>query len=76
MPEKWMQEMDLKKDALRKKLGAEKGKPIPSAKLDSTIASLKKEGEGSKKLSEDKRKTLKQAVLARTFRRVRRARSK
>ena len=72
---KWMSELELKKDELRKKLSAEEGKPIDAGKLDSTIARLKKEGEGDKKLSEEKRRTLKQAVLARTFRRAKRAKT-
>lgn len=73
--EKWMQDLDLAKGALRKKLGAKEGEPISGDKLDATISALQKEGAGDKKLSAAKRKTLHQAVLARTFRRAGRARS-
>ncbi len=32
--DKWIQEMHMKKGALRKELGAKKGKPIPAKKLE------------------------------------------
>lgn len=35
MAEKWIQEMHMKKGALRKELGAKKGNPIPEKKLES-----------------------------------------
>ncbi len=60
MPEKkkWMQDLDIKKGALRKKLGAKEGKPIPEKKLEKATHSSNP-------------KTRKQAVLAETFRKAR-----
>lgn len=36
---KWIQKIDMKKGALRKELGAKKGKPIPKAKLEKAAKS-------------------------------------
>mgnify|MGYP001599359469 CR=1 FL=1 len=74
-PNKWMQDLKLAKGSLREKLGIKEGETISDAKLDSTIAGLKKEGEGDKKLSAEKRKLSRQAVLARTFKRAKRAKA-
>jgi len=55
---KWIQGADIKKGALRKKLGVKSGHDIPESKL---------------KKSEDSKnpKTRKQAVLAETFKKMR-----
>ena len=55
---KWIQGANIKKDALRKKLGAKEGHKIPEAKLE--------KAEHSKNP-----KTRKQAVLAETFKKMR-----
>ena len=55
---KWIQSADIKKGALRKKLGVKDGQDIPAAKL--------KKAEHSKNP-----KTRKQAVLAETFKKMR-----
>jgi hypothetical protein len=55
---KWIQGADIKKGALRKKLGVKDGQDIPAAKL--------KKAEHSKNP-----KTRKQAVLAETFKKMR-----
>lgn len=57
MTKKWMQNLDLKKGALRKTLGVKKGEKIPSDELEKAA-----EGEGVSK------KTKKRAQLAETFR--------
>jgi hypothetical protein len=55
---KWIQGADIKKGALRKKLGVKEGHKIPEAKLE--------KAEHSKNP-----KTRKQAVLAETFKKMR-----
>jgi len=55
---KWIQGADIKKGALRKKLGIKEGQDIPESKL--------KKAENSKNP-----KTRKQAVLAETFKKMR-----
>lgn len=55
---KWIQGANIKKGALRKKLGVKEGQDIPAAKL--------KKAEHSKNP-----KTRKQAVLAETFKKMR-----
>lgn len=57
MAEKWIQKMHMKKGALRKTLGAKKGKPIPKAKLE--------------KAAKGKGKTAKRARLAETLTKMR-----
>lgn len=54
---KWMQDLDIKKGALRKKLHAKSGEPIPAKKLEKATHSKNP-------------KTRKQAVLAETFRKA------
>ena len=63
---KWIPK-DLKKGALKKKLGVDKDEKIPVEKLNKTISKLKKKAEGDKKLSASDSKTLKQATLAKTL---------
>lgn len=70
MADKWMAGAVKRPGALKEAIGEGPEKKIPSAKLDGTIASLRKQAEGDKKLSVEKRRLLRQAVLARTFRRA------
>ncbi len=46
MAKKWIQKIHMKKGALRKELGAKKGKPIPAKKL---AAAAKKGGKVGKR---------------------------
>lgn len=57
-PKKWIQSAEIKKGALRKKLGIKEGHDIPASKL--------KKAEHSKNPT-----TRKQAVLAETFKKMR-----
>ena len=65
--EKWIQKTDMKKGALRKKLGVPEGEKIPKSKLNSLKKELMKKGEGDKKLSASDSKLLKQVNLALTL---------
>jgi hypothetical protein len=65
--EKWIQKTDMKKGALRKKLGVPDGEKIPKSKLNSLKKELMKKGEGDKKLSLSDSKLLKQVNLALTL---------
>lgn len=65
--EKWIQKTDMKKGALRKKLGVPEGEKIPKSKLNSLKKELMKKGEGEKKLSSADSKLLKQVNLALTL---------
>jgi len=65
--EKWIQKTDMKKGALRKKLGVPEGEKIPKSKLNSLKKELMKKGEGDKKLSATDAKLLKQVNLALTL---------
>ena len=62
--ENWIQKTDMKKGALRKKLGVPEGEKIPKTKLNSLKKELMKRGEGDKKLSNSDSKLLKQVNLA------------
>jgi hypothetical protein len=64
---KWIQKTDMKKGALRKKLGVPDGEKIPKSKLNSLKKELMKKGEGDKKLSVADAKLLKQVNLALTL---------
>jgi hypothetical protein len=64
--EKWIP-TDMKKGALRKKLGVPEGEKIPKSKLKSLKSELMKKGEGDKKLSASDSKLLKQVNLALTL---------
>ena len=70
MAKKWIAGAIKRPGALRKELGTVKGK-IPISRVTKTITQLKKAGAGAKKLPLAKRRLLKQAVLARTFRKFR-----
>lgn len=65
--EKWIQKTDMKKGALRKKLGVPEGKKIPKSKLNSLKKELMSKGKGEKKLSDSDSKLLKQVNLALTL---------
>lgn len=58
MADKWMQNLDIKKGELRKKLGVKEGEKIPNKKLEKATHSSNP-------------KTKKQAVLAETFKKAR-----
>jgi hypothetical protein len=68
MAEKWIKSAIKRPGALRKKLGVKEGEKIPTDKIDSMTAKLKKQAEGDKKLSTSKRRLLRQLVLAKTLR--------
>ena len=68
MSEKWIKSAIKRPGALRKKLGVKEGEKIPTDKIDSMTAKLKKQAEGDKKLSTSKRRLLRQLVLAKTLR--------
>lgn len=65
--EKWIQKTDMKKGALRKKLGVPEGENIPKTKLKKLKNELMKKSEGDKKLSASDSKLLKQVNLALTL---------
>ena len=65
--EKWIQKSDMKKGALRKKLGIPEGEKIPKSKLKSLKSELMKKSEGDKKLSKSDSTLLKQVNLALTL---------
>lgn len=65
--EKWIQKTDMKKGALRKKLGVPEGEKIPKSKLKKLKDELMKKSEGDKKLSKKDSTTLKQVNLALTL---------
>lgn len=68
--EKWIQDTNMKKGALHKKLGIPEGEKIPDSKLKSLKKELMKKGEGGKKLSAADSKLLKQVNLALTLKSV------
>lgn len=65
--EKWIQKTDMKKGALRKKLGIPEGEKIPKSKLNSLKKELITKSKGEKKLSPPDAKLLKQVNLALTL---------
>lgn len=65
--EKWIQKTDMKKGALRKKLGVPEGEKIPKSKLNSLKKDLMSKSKGDKKLSPSDAKLLKQVNLALTL---------
>ena len=65
--EKWIQKTDMKKGALRKKLGVPEGEKIPKSKLNSLKKELVKKSEGKTNLSPSDSKLLKQVNLALTL---------
>jgi hypothetical protein len=71
---KFMQSAVKRPGALRKELGTVKGK-IPVSRVTKTITKLKKASAGGKKLPSAKRRLLRQAVLARTFKKFRKGKA-
>ena len=64
----WIKKAIKKPGALRKQLGVKKGEKIPVATLNKKIATLRKKGEGDKKLSKADSTELKRLNLAKTLR--------
>lgn len=64
---KWIQKTDMKKGALRKKLGIKDDEKIPQSKLKALKKELMKKSEGDKKLSKSDSTLLKQVNLALTL---------
>jgi hypothetical protein len=64
----WIKGAIKKPGALRKQLGVKKGEKIPVATLNKKISSLRKKGEGDKKLTKPERTELKRLNLAKTLR--------
>lgn len=65
--EKWIQKTEMKKGALRKKLGVPEDEKLPKKKLESLKKELMGKAEGDKKLSKSDSKLLKQVNLALTL---------
>jgi hypothetical protein len=65
--EKWIQDTDMKKGALHKKLGIPEGEKIPKSKLNSIKKDLMAKAKGDKKLSAADSKLLKQVNMALTL---------
>jgi hypothetical protein len=68
--EKWIQDTDMKKGSLHKKLGVPEGEKLSVSKLKSLKKELSKKGEGDKKLSKEDSKLLKQVNLALTLKNI------
>ena len=63
----WIKKAIKKPGALRKQLGIKKGEKIPAATLNKKIATLRKKGEGDKKLTKPERTELRRLNLAKTL---------
>ena len=63
----WIKKAIKKPGALRKQLGVKKGEKIPVAPLNKKIATLRKKGEGDKKLTKPERTELRRLQLAKTL---------
>jgi hypothetical protein len=66
----WIKGAIKKPGALRKQMGAKKGEKIPMEKINKKIATLKKKGEGDKKLTKPERTELQRLNLAKTLRKM------
>ena len=66
----WIKGAIKKPGALRKQMGAKKGEKIPMEKINKKIATLKKKGEGDKKLTKPERTELQRLSLAKTLRKM------
>jgi len=66
----WIKGAIKKPGALRKQMGAKKGEKIPAEKINKKIATLKKKGEGDKKLTKPERTELQRLNLAKTLRKM------
>jgi|TARA_Y100000310_G_scaffold330338_1_gene401800 hypothetical protein len=65
----WIQRAIKRPGALRKKMGIKSGKDIPGSRLTGLIAKLEKQRKGGK-LPASKLRTLRQALLARTLKKM------
>ena len=63
----WIKKAIKKPGALRKQLGVKKGEKIPVATLNKKISTLRKKGEGDKKLTKPERTELRRVNLAKTL---------
>ena len=66
----WIKGAIKKPGALRKSLGVKKGEKIPAAKINKKIATLRKKGEGDKKLTKPERTELARLNLAKTLKKM------
>ena len=66
----WIKGAIKKPGALRKQMGAKKGEKIPMEKINKKISTLKKKGEGDKKLTKPERTELSRLTLAKTLRKM------
>ena len=66
----WIKGAIKKPGALRKSMGVKKGEKIPAEKINKKIATLKKKGEGDKKLTKPERTELQRINLAKTLRKM------
>ena len=66
----WIKGAIKKPGALRKSMGVKKGEKIPAAKIKKKIATLRKKGEGDKKLTKPERTELSRLNLAKTLKKM------
>tara|TARA_R110002072_G_scaffold3447_5_gene25140 strand:- start:7042 stop:7305 length:264 start_codon:yes stop_codon:yes gene_type:complete len=66
----WIKGAIKKPGALRKSMGVKDGEKIPAEKINKKIATLKKKGEGDKKLTKPERTELQRLSLAKTLRKM------
>ena len=66
----WIKGAIKKPGALRKSMGVKKGEKIPMEKINKKISTLKKKGEGDKKLTKPERTELSRLTLAKTLRKM------
>ena len=66
----WIKGAIKKPGALRKSMGVKKGEKIPAAKINKKIATLRKKGEGDKKLTKPERTELSRLNLAKTLKKM------
>jgi len=66
----WIKGAIKKPGALRKSMGVKKGEKIPAAKINKKIATLRKKGEGDKKLTKPERTELARLNLAKTLKKM------
>ena len=66
----WIKGAIKKPGALRKSMGVKDGEKIPAEKINKKIATLKKKGEGDKKLTKPERTELQRLNLAKTLRKM------
>ena len=66
----WIKGAIKKPGALRKSMGVKKGEKNPMEKINKKISTLKKKGEGDKKLTKPERTELSRLTLAKTLRKM------